>query len=245
MALVAVLFAAGCGGGGSGGGNGGGSNSTQSSSLATKPARAVLRDASKAVQAASSFHISGQIKGLGGQFVGSKTAGIDFTAVQGKGVTGTLKIGGAEVDVVVIGKNGYLRASSEFWKEIAKQKGGGQAAGFAATLFGDKWIKFPAGNNDFGQLTDATKLGSLFGGLTSNTGRLANKGETTYQGQSVVAIESSKGGTLYVAATGTPYPVALVKTGGKSNGTITFSDWNKSVTLTAPKGALDLSQFGG
>jgi hypothetical protein len=48
-----------------------------------------------------------------------------------------------------------------------------------------------------------------------------------------------------VAATGTPYPVALTKIGGKSSGAITFDEWNQPVTLTAPKGALDLSQFGG
>jgi hypothetical protein len=189
--------------------------------------------------------MSGQITGISGGFVPSgKPAGVDFTIVRGKGVTGSLTVGGAQVDLIVTGKNGYLRASSDFWQSIAKREGGGQAAGFAG-LFGDKWLKFPAGNNDFSQLIDPTKLGSLFDSLTSNHGRLDNNGQTTYKGQSVVAIESAKGGTLYVAATGTPYPVALVKTGGKSNGTIVFDDWNKSVTLTAPKDALDLSQFGG
>jgi hypothetical protein len=189
--------------------------------------------------------MSGQITGISGGFVPSgKPAEVDFTVVRDKGVTGSLTIGGAEVDLIVTGKNGYLRASSDFWQKIAKREGAGQAAGFAG-LFGDKWLKFPAGNSDFGQLTDATKLGSLFDGVTSNHGRLDNKGETTFKGQSVVAIETSKGGTLYVAATGTPYPVAIVKTGGKSYGTVTFDDWNKSVALTAPKGALDLSQFGG
>ncbi len=50
---------------------------------------------------------------------------------------------------------------------------------------------------------------------------------------------------LYVAATGKPYPVALV--GGKKGqtGSIRFSDWNRHVSLSAPSGALDISQFGG
>jgi len=60
----------------------------------------------------------------------------------------------------------------------------------------------------------------------------------------VAIVDTTKGGTLYVAASGTPYPVALVKS-GNSAGSIEFSNWNQSVTLTAPKGALDLSQFGG
>jgi hypothetical protein len=160
-------------------------------------------------------------------------------------VTGSLTVGGAEIDLIVAGKNGYLRASSAFWKQYAKSKGGGQMAGFAATLFGDKWLKFPAGNQQFDQLTNQTNFNSLFDGLNSNHGKLDNKGETTYKGRSVVAIQNSKGETLYVSATGTPYPVAFVKTGGKSNGVITLDNWNKPVTLAAPKGALDLSQFGG
>lgn len=245
-ALVAVLFAAGCGGGAGGSGGGG---TTQTSALATKSPRAVLRDASKAVEAASSFHISGQIKGFGGgNFVSSGApVGIDFTIVRAKGATGSLTVGGGEVDIIVTGGNAYMRASTDFWRQLAKQKGGGQVAGFAATLFSDKWLKFPAGSKQFGQFTNPAKLGTLFENLGSKRpqGRLENKGDTTFKGQSVVAIESSKGGMLYVAATGTPYPVALVKTGGKSNGAVTFDDWNKSVTLTAPKGALDLSQFGG
>ena len=86
---------------------------------------------------------------------------------------------------------------------------------------------------------------SLFKSLSTSHGKLANHGEKTYKGQSAVAIvDTTKGGTLYVAASGTPYPVALVKT-GKSAGSIEFSDWNQPVTLTAPTGALDLSKFGG
>jgi hypothetical protein len=139
-----------------------------------------------------------------------------------------------------------MRASSAFWKHFAQQKGGGAAASFAATLFGDKWLKFPAKNHQFQALTSPTKANSIFKSLTSNHGKLENQGEKTYKGQSVVAItDTTKGGTLYVAATGTPYPVALTKAGGKTGGAIKFGDWNQPVTLTAPKGALDLSQFGG
>jgi hypothetical protein len=70
-----------------------------------------------------------------------------------------------------------------------------------------------------------------------------DKGATTYNGQSVVAIDKgSKSGTVYVAATGTPYPVAIVDPLGRS---FTFDSWNKPVTLTPPPGAVDLSKLGG
>jgi hypothetical protein len=239
LVLAAALFVAGCGGGGGGSGD-----SSQASGLATESANAVVRDASKAAQDASSFHIAGTIHSSSGELAGN-IAGLDLSIVRGKGATGSITVGGTKVELVVAGNSGYMRASSAFWKKFAQKQGGGAAASFAASLFGNKWLKFPANNKQFQALTSPTKANSIFKNLTSNHGKLTNAGETTYKGQSVVAIHSSKNGTLYVASTGTPYPVALTKAGGKSGGAVTFDNWNQPVTLTAPKGALDLSQFGG
>jgi hypothetical protein len=62
----------------------------------------------------------------------------------------------------------------------------------------------------------------------------------------VVAIrDASKGGTLYVAATGAPYPVAIVRTGAGDNGAVVFDGWNTSVAVTVPKNAVDLSKLSG
>ena len=59
----------------------------------------------------------------------------------------------------------------------------------------------------------------------------------------MVAIEdTTKGGTLYVAARGAPYPVAIV--GGKGRGAIAFDRWNESASIEAPKGAIDMSALG-
>jgi uncharacterized protein involved in outer membrane biogenesis len=95
-------------------------------------------------------------------------------------------------------------------------------------------------------LDPLTNLGALFAGISSQHGKLVNDGKTTYKGAEVVAIrDTSDNSKLYVAATGKPYPVALI--GGKKDqsGTITFDDWNKSVSLSAPSSAIDISKFGG
>jgi len=178
--------------------------------------------------------------------LGSNPIALDLSIARDKGATGSVTVGGSKVDLVVTGKTGYMRASSAFWKKFATQQGGGAAAGFAASLFADKWLKFPASDQQFGALTSPTKANGIFKGLTSSHGKLENEGEKTYKGQSVVVIhDTTKGGTLYVAATGPPYPVALTKAGGKNGGAITFDSWNEPVALTAPKGALDLSAFTG
>ena len=57
--------------------------------------------------------------------------------------------------------------------------------------------------------------------------------------------DASDNSKLYVAATGKPYPVAIVGSKKGQSGAVTFDDWNKSVSLSAPSDALDISQFGG
>ena len=67
-------------------------------------------------------------------------------------------------------------------------------------------------------LTDIAKL--IHQGLTSH-GRLRNAGATTYKSQKTVAIDDTT-----------------------QHGTLTFDDWNATVTVVAPKGAIDLSKLG-
>jgi hypothetical protein len=234
FALVAVLFAAGCGGGGGGGSTGGG-GTTQTSSLATKPPGVVVAAAAKAADSASSVHISG-----GGTQNGQPIS-LDLTFARGKGATGSISLNGASFDLVLIGNTAYIKAGAAFWKKFA-----GAGAGAASQLFADKWLKFSANNAQLGPLTRLANQGAFFNKLLNSHGKLENKGDTTFKGQSVVAIydTTKKGAVLYVASTGTPYPVGLVQT-GNNGGTITFDQWNQPVTLTAPKGALDFSQLTG
>ena len=90
-----------------------------------------------------------------------------------------------------------------------------------------------------------TSIDLLFAKVSSGHGKLVNDGKTSYKGRQVVAIrDASDSSKLYVAATGKPYPVALVGGTKGQSGTITFGDWNKSVSLSAPKDAIDISQLG-
>lgn len=229
--LALVVFAAGCGGSSSSSGN----TNTNSSGEASKSAGAVLADAVKAADTATSFHMSGQINEAGSQ------VGIDLAVVVGKGATGSLTIKGAKVELIIVGGKGYLNGGSDFWKQFA-----GSSGAAIASLLNGKWLEFPAKNAQFAPLTGVADAKSIFDQLkTSAPGKLTNTGATTYKGQSVIAIDGgAANGTFYVANSGTPYPVALVKT-GSSGGAITFDSWNASVTLTAPKGAIDFSHLSG
>ena len=73
--------------------------------------------------------------------------------------------------------------------------------------------------------------------LTSGGG--ADRG---ISGPTTASSDSTKSGTLYVAATGKPYPVSVAK---GSSGSITFDSWNAAVTLNAPPNAVDISALAG
>jgi len=230
LGLLIVLVASGCGGGG-----GSPSTSTTGSGNgeAAKSGKQVFLDATKAANAASSFHMSGQIA------TGGKNIGVDLSLVKGKGAKGSLTLGGLPVDLIVLDKNAYMKADAAFWKKY-----GGKSGSAVAQLVAGRWFKFPTSNPQFGGFAAFANAGSIFNALKTGNTTVTNKGATKYKGQDVVDLYGgSSNGDLYVAATGTPYPLALAKTGSSSSGSIVFDQWNKPVTLTAPSGAIDVSQF--
>ena len=199
---------------------------------ASKTPAQVLADAKAAATSASSAHVSGSIKS------GGTPITLDLTTARNKGAKGSMSTSGLKFDLVRIGDTLYIRGSDEFYKHFA-------GAGVAQLLHG-KWLKAPVTRGDLKSLAPLTSIGALFTGISSHHGKLANDGKTTYKGQDVVTVrDTSDGSKLYVAATGKPYPVAIAGGKGSQSGTITFDDWNKSVSLSAPSHAIDIGQLGG
>jgi len=222
LVLAAVLLA-GCGGGGS---------SAKPNDEASKPATRVLADARAAASAATSAHVAGSLKSSGTPVT------LDLSTARGKGATGSMSANGAGFDLVRIGDVVYIKGSDEFLKQ--------NAGALIAQLLHDKWLKASIRKGRFASLAPLTSVGLLLGLVSRHHGKLVNDGKTTYDGQRVVAIrDTSDNSKLYVAATGTPYPVAIVGGRGNQSGTITFDDWNKHVSLTAPSDAIDISKLGG
>jgi hypothetical protein len=221
--VLAAALLAGCGSG---------KSEAQANGEASKPPARVLADAKAAASSASSGHVSGHIVS------GGTPITLDLSIARGKGAKGSMSMSGLSFQLVRVGDTVYIQGSDEFYKHFA-------GSGVAQLLHG-RWIKAPANKGQLAPLESLTDIGKLFAKVGSSHGKLANDGKTTYNGQQVVLIrDTSDNSKLYVAATGKPYPVALV--GGKQGqtGTITFSDWNEPVALAAPKNAIDISQFSG
>jgi hypothetical protein len=221
--LIALL--SGCGGGSSSS-----SSSSSSNGVADKSPADILAATKIAADAAKTVHVSGSIVSDGAPIT------LDMNLLAGKGGRGQLSENGLAFELIQVGRTVYIKGSQAFYKKI-----GGTAA---AQLLQGKWLKAPASNSDFASLSQLTDLRQLVDQTLSNQGSSLKKlGTSTVAGQKVVGIsDKARGGTLYIAATGQPYPIQIVKR-GSSGGKISFDRWNSSVTLAAPANAIDVTQL--
>jgi hypothetical protein len=216
FALVPVL-ASGCGG------------SSSSNDEATKAAAVVFSDAQRAALGATSVHVAGALND------GGHPLSLDLILEHAKG-KGMMSESGLSFQIVRIGNAAYIKGSDAFLKQFA-----GAAA---AQLFHDKWLKGSIVTGNLRSLAPLTDITKLFKGALGSHGKLVNEGETDFQGQKAVAIKDTKDGSiLYIAASGTPYPLGAKQ--GKSKSSVTFDHWNDTVSVAAPKGAVDISKLGG
>jgi hypothetical protein len=220
LALVTVaLVLAGCGG----------SSSSSSNGVADKSPTEILAATKTAADAASSVHVSGSIVSSGSPIT------LDMHLRAGKGGRGSLSENGLAFQLIQTGGTVYIKGSPAFYKRI-----GGTAA---AQLLQGKWLKAAASSSDFASLSQLTDLRQLVDQTLAKPGSLTKGQTTTVNGQKVVGLtDRTKGGTLYIAATGQPYPIEITKS-GSGGGKIVFDSWNKPVTVAPPANAIDVAQL--
>lgn len=129
-----------------------------------------------------------------------------------------------------------MQPDQAFLMKFAKTKA-------ATDLFKGKWLKGSTGDATFASFGELTSIKTLMGSLTQAHGTLTKGSTSTLGGQPVIALNSSKGGTMYVATTGQPYPLQVSKNSGGQSGKVTFSDYNKAFTITAPANSIDIGQL--
>ena len=216
-ALLALALAA-CGGSGSGSSNG----------IASKSPDQIVTATRAGVAKVSSVHVAGTVASSG-----TKVA-LNLNLVNGKGGRGSMTQNGLGFQIVAVGPEVYINGSTAFWRATA-----GAAA---AQLLSGKWLKAPATGQP-ASLATLTNVQKLFNQLLSSHGKLAKGKTTTVQGQKVIGVtDTTNGGTLYVAATGTAYPIEISKT-GSNGGQIVFDKFNQPVSLTPPAHAVDISNL--
>jgi hypothetical protein len=217
--LAFSLALAGCGG-----------SSSSDNGTASKSPEQILEASKQAARQASSVHIVGTITSEG------KPITLDMELLAGKGGKGTISQEGFKIQIIQTGGAVYINGSSDFYKHVT-----GSAP--AAALLQGKWLKAPANSGELASLAELTDLSKLIDTALASHGTLSKGEETTIEGQKAIPLkDKTKGGTLYVAATGKPYPLQISKE-GKESGKVTFNRWDQPVTLNAPSGAIDISKL--
>ena len=224
LALALVLAtAAGCGGSSSGGSSGG------ANGIASKTPAEILAAAKAAADGASTVHVAGSVVNAG------TSIALDMDLLAGKGGRGRLAEDGLSFELIEVGSHVYITGSPAFYRHFA-----GPAA---AQLLQGKWLKASATSGSFASLSSLTDMRKLLDSTLSSHGSLTRGATSTIAGQRVIAVrDRTHGGTLYVAATGTPYPIEIAK-GGGGGGRILFTRWNAPVTVRAPANSVDLGQL--
>jgi hypothetical protein len=221
LGLLALgLILAGCGSS---------SSSSSGSGLESKSPSQILEATKAAASKAASVHISGTISSNG------KPISLDMELLAGKGGKGKISQEGFTIQLIQTGGAVYINGSAAFYQHV-----GGAAA---AQLLQGRWLKAPANSGELASLAELTNLSKLIDTALSNHGKLAKGGTATIEGQKAIALkDTTKGGTLYVATSGTPYPLEIAKT-GKESGKVVLDRWDKPVSLSAPAGAIDISKL--
>ena len=209
-----------------------GGGAPQANGIASKSPAAILSAMQRATRSLRSVHIKGSLVS------GGQTLGLDLDLLAGRGGHGRMSQNGAAFTLVAIGHVVYVNASDAFWRAH-----GGTSA--VISLFKGKWLKVTTNTSGFASLSQLMNIQKLTGTLAATKGTITKGATSTVNGVKAIAlIDKAKGGTLYVAATGPPYPVEIVKT-GKNGGRLIFDRYDEQVSLSVPASSIDLSALTG
>ncbi len=146
--------------------------------------------------------------------------------------TGTIDDGGTTLDVVGIAAEMYVQAPAAFWLK------GGLSSSVANELSG-RYAELPMSAS--GNL-DSYNYAKVAAQLADASGQISNDGSKSVDGRPTIQLALRNGSVtayVYVAATGTPYPVEIVNLGG-NGGTLMLEQWNQGSAPTAPANAVAL-----
>jgi len=143
---------------------------------------------------------------------------------------------GTESEAIRIGDTLYVKGGPGFDQRLARLTGQQIAPG--------TWVKAPANTTALASsaaLTEPMRELTLL--LANPTISLTKGPVTTIDGHKAIELKTEGKlytGAIYIAASGTPYPLLIVKH-GLENARTTFTGWNQPTQLTAPTGAVELN----
>jgi hypothetical protein len=160
---------------------------------------------------------------------------VDMRIRRGGGASGNVWIGAEKLSIVTTATDVFVKADEAYWKTLMEAK--------YATAIGTMWVKAPVTSSTFAPYALFGDFDGLLGTYLRPDG-VATRGDvSTIVTTPAVPVVSSQG-SVWVAATGTPYPVQVDT---PSTGDITrFGEWGSAVDVPVPSLAdtIDLGALG-
>jgi hypothetical protein len=206
----------------------GGCGGPSGNDVASKSPMAILAASKAAAASATSVHVVSETS----QGPLSFTADLELASGGGRGRVSVI---GLAFEVIRIGETAYLKGSTAFYRHLDAV-----TADVAAKAPHGTWLKAPVSSPQLARLAAFTDLNGELDRLLGSAGTFTKGITTTVDGQSVIELKEASrlfSGSLFIATTGKPYPIQLIKR-GKEKGQTTFSDWNRPVSLSAPANAI-------
>jgi hypothetical protein len=226
-AVLALGWVAGCGGGSSGSGGSTAATTAAASPLSGLSADEVLQRTRKAAAAADSVRVAGQVT------TGNQTIKLDLGLQAGKGAAGTMDVGGGSVNLVVVGKDVYIKGNDAFYKGVLGSKWNDQVA----KLLVGRYIKSTTDDPNFGPIALFTDMHGFLDGLLKPGGTVTRVPGRPVDGVATVGLKGGKPGNaaiLLVSDAAEPLPLHLAPIAGPAGDEITLSNWNGTVDLATP-----------
>ncbi|MGH7642380.1 MAG: hypothetical protein ACRENX_05085 [Candidatus Dormibacteria bacterium] len=192
-----------------------------------KSAPAILRAAAQALGSARSFEIVATSTAPSGP----GTLNFEFEgANEGEG---TFTSPSVTFQAEELGGIDYFR-SKTLWTQV-----GGASL---QSALGDRWVYISAKSATAAQLTlafgELTSPKELALSLSKSAPDAVRGKQSNFQGHPVIAVDEPPHGALYVATTGSPYPLRWVQT---PTAQVDFTEFGKKFHLRAPKKPLNLA----
>lgn len=219
--VLAIALLAGCG-----------SSGPSGNGVGAKTPEQIVAAAQAAAAGAATVHVAGLIVS------DKEPISLNMELVAHKGGMGRLALEGLSVELVDLNRAVYIKANSAFYRRFAGRT--------AARLLPGRWLKASAESGPLAALASLTNLGKLIDGTLAGHGALARTGTTNIDGQPAVGVHDTDGsGTLYVASTGAPYPLEILRVRSAANrgGKVVFDRWNQPVELQAPPNPINIKQI--
>jgi hypothetical protein len=194
--------------------------SPATSSLENQTAAKVAQAADAAFKAAKTVHVRGTFLADG------RTEKFDLR-YEGGATSGTYTVNGATIHMITVGDNAYLKAGKRGWAAMGNPPD-------TQGLLANKWVKSGSSTDMLTPFSRATFASELTAEELTHGGTVT---QSALAGQKVIVATYPDGSKLYVASTGTAYPLRF-DVAGSVGGRRDFSEYGTAFHITAPPNAM-------